>query len=71
MKQFIAVWLDKILSCLRDNRGELTIKNTTTKTTIGNTTYAVSSFFNTGVKVTVLDKITRLIERDTAATSAK
>jgi len=67
----LTTWIAKTLFCLRDIRGELTIKKAPTKTTIGKTTYLVSSFFKNDAKGTVLDKITRLIERETAAAPQK
>ena len=40
------------------------------KTTIGDTTYIVSSFYNINAKCDVIDKIRRLIERESEVENA-
>jgi hypothetical protein len=73
---FLTARLIRKIPCCQNNRGELVIKNpfyegndnltTKRKQKIGGVTYTVTSVFNQKAKGDVVDKISRLIDRDIA-----
>lgn len=62
-------FFDRCCSILKDNRGEGTVSDLlpfkVAEVLIGGTTYLVSSFFKPDAKGNVVDKVRRLIERET------
>lgn len=63
---FTTAYLIKKLKCCQNNRGGLDIEKLVKKreVKIGKVTYIISSVFNPKAKGDVIDKISRLIDRD-------